>query len=267
MERNIDEIVLPRHLIMHIDAKRMSAASQDMTELISTDFEPFFCGNAAFYLLSHCRRCGRCCEEERTIAISIEDCGRIARYLGKSRKKFLSEFTEAHELSSIEVGNARMLKKEKDRPCPFYDSDIPGCSIHEVKPQVCSAAFYLSKMNLLLCKENKCFSVFPNCPVDIAMRKQLSAWKSCLEKDATDFQFSNHLVGSSTDDNMYLLLRLKGMEIYFGKDMAARLAQKAGLPKAPSDDEIRPIARLFLIRLLTVNDAEQMLPPHGEPDL
>jgi hypothetical protein len=53
MEKNIDEIVLPRHLIMHIDAKRMSAASQDMTELISTDFEPFFCGNAAFYLLSH----------------------------------------------------------------------------------------------------------------------------------------------------------------------------------------------------------------------
>jgi hypothetical protein len=100
------------------------------------------------------------------------------------------------------------------------------------------------------------------------MRKQLSAWKSCQEKDATDFQFPNHTVGSSTDDDMYLiLLRLKGMEIYFGKDMAARLAQKAGLPKALSDDEIRPIARLFLLRLLMVDDAEQMLPLHREPDI
>jgi len=161
-----------------------------------------------------------------------------------------------------------MLKKEKDLPCPFYDSHIPGCSIHEVKPQVCSAAFYLSKMNLLLCKENKCFSIFPNCPADIAMRKQLSAWKSCLKKDATDFQFPKHPVGSSTDDDMCLiLLRLKGMEIYFGKDMAARLARKAGLPKTPSDDEIMPIACLFLLRLLMVDDAEQMLPLHREPDI
>jgi hypothetical protein len=123
-------------------------------------------------------------------------------------------------------------------------------------------------MNLLLCKEDKCFSVFPNCSADIAMRKQLSAWKSCLEKDATDFQFPNHTVGSSTDDNMYLvLLRLKGMEIYFGKDMAARLARKAGLPKTPGDDEIRPISRFFLLRLLMVNDAEKMLPLHRELDI
>ena len=46
MEKNLDEVVLPKHLIMHVDAKRMIAASQDMTELISTDFEPFLweCG-------------------------------------------------------------------------------------------------------------------------------------------------------------------------------------------------------------------------------
>jgi hypothetical protein len=48
MEKNIDEIVLPKHLIMHIDAKRMSAASQDMADLISTDFEPFFVGMRHF---------------------------------------------------------------------------------------------------------------------------------------------------------------------------------------------------------------------------
>jgi hypothetical protein len=64
-----------------------------------------------------------------------------------------------------------------------------------------------------------------------------------------------------------ILLRLKGMEVYFGEDMAARLARKAGLPKTPSDDEIMPIACLFLLRLLKVDDAEQMLPLHREPDI
>jgi hypothetical protein len=48
MEKNLAEIVLPNHLIMHIDAKYMNAESQDMTELISTDFEPFFVGMRHF---------------------------------------------------------------------------------------------------------------------------------------------------------------------------------------------------------------------------
>jgi len=258
LQRN--EIALPGHLVKQINAERMSVASQAMAELISSDFEPFFCGNAAFHLLARCRRCGRCCKEERTIAVSIEDCGRIARHLGKSRKKFIAEFTKAHELSSNQVGNARMLKKAEGRPCPFYDPDLPGCSIHEAKPQVCSAALYLTKMNLLLCKENKRFSVFSNCPADIEMRKQLLAWKSGLEKDATGFQLFHQTDDSSTDMDRYLiLLRLKGMEIYYGKETAARLARRIGLPKTPGDDEMRPVARLFIWRLLMAGDAEEML--------
>jgi hypothetical protein len=161
-----------------------------------------------------------------------------------------------------------MLKKGRTSSAHFMIPTFPDVAYLRSSRKYSSAAFYLSKMNLLLCKENKCFSVFPNCPADIAMRKQLSAWKSCLKKDATDFQFSKHPVGSSTDDDMYLnLLRLKGMEIYFGKDMAVRLARKAGLSKTPSDDEIRPIACLFLLRLLIADDAEQMLPLHREPDI
>lgn len=255
-----NEIALPINLVMQINAQRMSAASQAMDELISSSFEPFFCGNAAFHLLAHCRRCGRCCKEERTIAVSIEDCGRIARHLGKSRKKFITEFTTAHELSSNQVGNARMMKKANDRPCPFYDPDLPGCSIHEVKPQVCSAALYLTKMNLLLCKENKRFSVFPNCPADIEIREQLLAGKSGLENNSVGFQSLRQTDGPSSDLDVYLiLLRLKGMEIYYGKETAARLARMIGLPKGPSDDEIRPIARLFIQRLLMDDDAEKML--------
>jgi Fe-S-cluster containining protein len=258
LQRN--EIAFPKHLATQINAERMSVASRAMAELISNDFEPFFCGNAAFHLLVHCSRCGRCCKEERTIAVSIEDCGRIARHRGKSRKKFIAEFTTPHELSASRVGNARMLKKAEGHPCPFYDPDLPGCSIHEVKPQVCSAAFYLSKMNLLLCRENKCLSVFPSCPADIELREQLLAWKSGLEKNTIGFQLSNETDGSSIDMDRYLiLLRLKGMEIYYGKETATRLARRIGLPKTPSDDEIRPIARLFILQLLMADDAERML--------
>jgi Fe-S-cluster containining protein len=255
-----NETALPRNLAMQINAERMSAASRYMDEMISKGFEPFFCGNAAFHLLARCRRCGRCCKEERTIAVSIEDCGRIARHLGKSRKKFIAEFTRAHELSSSRVGNARMLKKAMDSPCPFYDQDLPGCSIHEVKPQVCSAALYLTKMNLLLCKENRRFSVFPNCPADIEMREQLIAWRSSPKNDPAGPQSPSQIEGPSIDMDVYLfLLRLKGMEIYYGEETASRLARMIGLPKTPGDDEIRPIARLFVQRLLMDDDAEEML--------
>jgi len=256
-----NEIALPEHLVTQINAQRMITASEAMAELISNDFEPFFCGNAAFYLLAHCRRCGRCCREEKTIAVSIEDCGRIARHLGKSRKKFIAEFTTPHELSSSRVGNARMLKKARDHPCPFYDPDLPGCSINGVKPQVCSAALYLTKMNLFLCKENKCFSVFPRCPADIELREQLLAWrKSGLKNNAMGFQLPQQTDVSSIDMDRYqVLLRLKGMEIYYGKETAVRLTRRIGLPEIPSDDEAKPIARLFILRLLMADDAEKML--------
>jgi len=35
-------------------------------------------------------------------------------------------------------------------PSPFFDAAIV-CRIHSVKPQVCTAAYYLSRMNLLIC--------------------------------------------------------------------------------------------------------------------
>ena len=46
---------------------------QEMDDMISPEFEPYFSGNAALHLLAQCRRCGECCRVE-SIAVSIEDC-------------------------------------------------------------------------------------------------------------------------------------------------------------------------------------------------
>ena len=69
-----------------------------MDELISPEFEPYFLANAALHLLVVCERCGRCCLEEKGIAVSIEDCRRIARHLGLSLKSFMRDYTRPHDL-------------------------------------------------------------------------------------------------------------------------------------------------------------------------
>jgi hypothetical protein len=67
--------------------KEPEKAAQKMDELISPEFEPYFSANAALHLLAKCERCGRCCLEEKTIAVSIDDCRKIARHLGLSLKR------------------------------------------------------------------------------------------------------------------------------------------------------------------------------------
>ena len=110
---------------------------RDMEEMISRDYEPYFSGNAALHLLAECQRCGRCCREEKSIAVSIEDCRRIARHLGLSQKRFMMEYTRPHSLKSAAVGSARLLCKEEGEPCPFYDPLLPGC--RSIKPSPRSA--------------------------------------------------------------------------------------------------------------------------------
>ena len=117
-------------------------AEKDMDDMISPDYEPYFSGNAALCLLAACQRCGGCCREERSIAVSIEDCRRIARHMGLSQKRFMMEYTLPHELNRAQVGSARMLKKAEGEACPFFDPILPGYKVHPVKPQVCRAALH-----------------------------------------------------------------------------------------------------------------------------
>ena len=221
--------------------KDRERVERDMEEMISRDYEPYFSGNAALHLLAECQRCGRCCREEKRIAVSIEDCRRIARHLGLSQKRFMMEYTRRHSLNAAAVGSARLLCKEEGEPCPFYDPLLPGCRIHPAKPQVCRAAFYLSKMNLFLCREEKEIKAIPGCPADAILRERLAQFRRKIKDDPGGRERLEALFSSPGPevDLFLLLLRLKGLEIYFGGDRAEHLARRVGLPRLAQEDELR----------------------------
>ena len=231
--------------------KDQERVERDMEEMISRDYEPYFSGNAALHLLAACQRCGRCCREEKSIAVSIEDCRRIARHMGLSQKRFMMDCTLPHELNRAQVGSARMLKKADGEPCPFFDPLLPGCKVHPVKPQVCRAALHLSKMNLLLCEEEKKIGAIPGCPADAALREQLAQFRRNLDRNPAARQELEALFSSHKPEVelFLLLLRLKGLEIYFGGDRAARLARRLGLKRMPEDGEMREGAMLYAAAL------------------
>ena len=256
IDRRLESLHDLQGLVPASGIRQQESISEDMNEMISASYEPYFCGNAALYLLSSCQRCGRCCRDEASIAVSIDDCRRIAKHLNMSLKRFNIEYTRPHSLPSQDVGSARLIRKEAGEHCPFYDPRLVGCGIHQVKPQVCSAALYLSKMNLLLCCENKRFSIFPECPSDNALRARI---RDLQEKICADPEGVNELTGTFQSLNpdiqlFHLLLRLKGMEIYFGRDRAVLLARKMGLMRMPTDEELRPAALLYAVILM---DAEK----------
>ena len=231
--------------------KDREKVERDMEEMISRDYEPYFSGNAALHLLAECQRCGRCCREEKSIAVSIEDCRRIARHLGLSQKRFMMEYTRPHALKIAAVGSARLLCKEEGEPCPFYDPLLPGCRIHQAKPQVCRAAFYLSKMNLLFCREGKEIKAIPGCPADALLRERLAQFRCNLEGEPGARERLEALFSSPRPevDLFLLLLRLKGLEIYFGGDREERLARRLGLARLAQEDELKAGALLYATAL------------------
>ena len=230
--------------------KDRERVERDMEEMISRDYEPYFSGNAAMHLLAACQRCGRCCREEKRVAVTIEDCRRIARHLGLSQKAFMIKYTQPHALKGA-VGSARMLCKREGEPCRFYDPLLPGCQIHPAKPQVCRAAFYLSKMNLLLCREDKEIKAIPSCPADGLVRERLGQFRSNLEDEPGARERLVSLFSSPglEVDLFLLLLRLKGLEIYFGGDRAEHLARRLGLARLAQEDELRAGALLYAAAL------------------
>jgi len=232
--------------------KNLDRVKEEMDDLISPEFEPYFSENSALHLLAECERCGRCCLEEVVIAVSIDDCRRIARHLGLSLKKFIMDYTRPHELKGDLVGSARMLGKKGGEPCPFFDSSLPGCRIYSVKTQVCTAALYLSKMNLLTCEEQQKIETFPICSADGRLRARIADFALRLDEDA---EVKSELVrlfltAGPEVERFRLLLRLKGMEIYFGPERAALLARRLGLKKMPEDEELKEAGFLYAVSLL-----------------
>lgn len=232
--------------------KDLDRVRAEMDEMISPEFEAYFLANAALHLLVVCERCGRCCLEEKGIAVSIEDCRKITRHLGLSLKRFMKDYTRPHDLLGELVGSARMLGKKEGEPCPFFDSSLPGCRIHSVKPQVCTAALYLSKMNLLICEEQKKINDFPICSADKRLRARIADFASRLDEDTKSKSETEMLFDCMRPDVKLfnLLLRLKGMQIYFGQERATVLARRLGLARVPEDDVLRMVGFVYVARLL-----------------
>ncbi len=65
----------------------------------------------------------------------------------------------------------------------------------------------------------------------------------------------------------HLLLRLKGMEIYFGKEKSALLTRQIGLKRMPGDEELRPAALLYALMLLEMQEKSYRSNRHFTPGL
>ncbi|MFZ3149930.1 MAG: YkgJ family cysteine cluster protein [Methanothrix sp.] len=253
IDRGIRAMQALQRLVQHGGPKNLDLVKEEMDELISPEFEPYFLANAALHLLVVCERCGRCCLEEKGIAVSIDDCRRIARHQGLSLKRFMMDCTRPHELKGDLVGSARMLGKKEGEPCPFFDSSLPGCRIYSVKPQVCTAALYLTKMNLLTCEEQQKIGTFPICSADKKLRARIDDFALRLNEDPeAKSELVRFFASARPEVELFrLLLRLKGMEIYFGRDRAALLARRLGIAKMPVDGEMKDAAFLHAASLLS----------------
>ncbi|MCU0637713.1 MAG: YkgJ family cysteine cluster protein [Methanothrix sp.] len=239
--KDLDKLLGPGGL------REQERVQREMEDMISPEYEPYFSANAALHILAKCERCGRCCLEEKTIAVSIEDCRRIARYLGLSSKRFIMDFTRPHELKAENVGSARLLRKDEGAACPLFDPSLPGCTVHSVKPQVCRAAFYLSKMNLLICEEHKRIGPIPGCPADARLREMIADFRRILDCEPGAMKELEAFFSSDRRDAelFRLLLRLKGFERYFGTGRAWLLARRLGFMRMPDDEEMRPALWLY----------------------
>jgi uncharacterized protein len=77
-----------------------------------------------------CRMCGDCCRGTGGIVITEAESRRISGHLGLDLQIFHDRFTTTS-------GSKRQIASTAGGSCIFLDKD--GCSIHPVKPDVCSA--------------------------------------------------------------------------------------------------------------------------------
>jgi len=77
-----------------------------------------------------CTRCGNCCTgAPGTVRVSDEEVGRLARFLGLSRKAFLEIYTRR-------VKGYLSLRELPNYDCVFFSRES-GCSVYEHRPKQC----------------------------------------------------------------------------------------------------------------------------------
>jgi hypothetical protein len=107
-------------------------------------------------------------------------------------------------------------------------------------------------MNLIICEEQKKVNDFPICSADGKLRARIAELSSRIREDAsTEKRLDRLFDGTRYEAELFLLLlRLKGMQIYFGEEKAAKLSWKLGLERVPEDDALREISPLYAARML-----------------
>jgi hypothetical protein len=105
-------------------------------------------------------------------------------------------------------------------------------------------------MNLLTCEEEQKIGKFPICSADGKLRERIADFALRLDED-TKGELVRLFASARPEVELFrLLLRLKGMEIYFGPERAALLVRRLGLPRMPEDGEMKSAAFLYAVRLL-----------------
>lgn len=85
-----------------------------------TDADPIF----------NCRQCGWCCQGEGGIALDDRRAALVAAHLGLAVERMLDRYCHRR--------NGRWyVSTRQDGYCLFFDSTIPGCAVHPVKPEIC----------------------------------------------------------------------------------------------------------------------------------
>jgi Fe-S-cluster containining protein len=87
---------------------------------------------------AECKRCGTCCKRQNGIVVSLHDVFCMADKLKLTPKNFIRQY--CRDSQTYDVFGHGMFPGisivTKKGICPFFREGT-GCSIHEVKPQVC----------------------------------------------------------------------------------------------------------------------------------
>jgi Fe-S-cluster containining protein len=89
---------------------------------------------AGFQDTFQCQRCGRCCKEMDAVAFTMADLRMVSERFGINPQQFIRKF----QLKRVAIRGEQpqyLLKWEEGYSCPFHDGS--GCTIYEVRPDVC----------------------------------------------------------------------------------------------------------------------------------
>jgi hypothetical protein len=92
-----------------------------------------------------CQRCGKCCEGAGGIVLTTRDVQRLAVHFLVEPLEVVKRFTvpdaDKPTIASRDIGGG-------EHRCIFYDPALPGCTVHQARPDVCRAWPYF-RGNLL----------------------------------------------------------------------------------------------------------------------